>query len=564
MKPPFVPGLKRHLALVLGGLVISLFFSTVSVAQPAGGDRTEYKPSDGEFDAVGKAVVELLQTRDAGRFATNWTVRAQDWQSLISTNLKPADLEKLNAYAKGSQRNVQQLESSAKAFLARADSLHLDFSKGDWHSKIVAPRHVGKIYHFDPKDGGMTAPYLEKLEIILDPATAASQTNQGKFKLLVRGLEKFPGGWRISRDLQWTSFPTNVADEKTLRELAILEKIAAYKGINGQDDPSLVKFGESLMRFVQTGDTNLFAKEALVNGDQVWAMFEKSGRKGPSRQEIDEEIAKQNAEQVRVAQKMLQLMTEAGIDLQQADIKITDVALDRVQAQGPAGTLDNLIGQQFKLALKVNTEAKAKNGTALSGDYVLAAKTIMKLDDGWKVMSDVHWEKLPAGVVDEKISAAMEFENYVAEHGTLPLKTSAPEIEFTTLAGEKKMKLSDLRGKVVILDFWATWCGPCQEPMAELQKLQQDHSNWQDKVAIMPLSIDDTLDVVVKHVDKRGWTNTFNVWAGDGGWRSAPAKTFRVTGVPTTYVIDADGKIVWAGHPSGKDFGNMVDKLLQR
>ena len=58
MKPPFLPGLKRHLALVLGGLVTSLFISTVSVAQPSGFDRTEYQPVTGEFDPVGKAVLE--------------------------------------------------------------------------------------------------------------------------------------------------------------------------------------------------------------------------------------------------------------------------------------------------------------------------------------------------------------------------------------------------------------------------------------------------------------------------------------------------------------------------
>jgi thiol-disulfide isomerase/thioredoxin len=523
----------------------------------------EYQPAGDEFDAVGKAVVQLLQTKDDARFATNMSVSAEDWQSLITTNLPVADQERMRGYAKGSQYNRQRTETSAKALLARAESLHLDFSKEELSFHIVAPTHFGKIYFSNPKDGGLTAPYLEKLEIILDPAAAAGRTNQGDFKLVARGLEKFPGGWRFTEGLQWTAFPTNLVDEKTLRELAILEKIAAHKGFTGEDDPSLLKLGEALVRFVQTGDTNRFEKEALVNSDQVWAMFQKSGRKGLSRQEIDEEIARQNREQIGIARKLLQLMIEAGVDLQPADVQIRTASLDRCQAQGGSGSLDDLIGEQFKLVLSVKTEAKAKNGASLSGDYVLAAKTIMKLGDDWKVMNDVHWEKLPAGVVDAQTTAAMEFENYVAKNGTLPLQTTAPEIEFTTLVAEKKMKLSDLRGKVVILDFWATWCGPCQDPMAELQTLRKNHADWQDQVAIVPLSIDDTIDVLRKHVNQRGWTNTFNVWAGDGGWHSAPAQAFRVNGVPTTYLIDAQGKIVWAGHPSGKDFGKAVDGLVK-
>jgi len=82
-------------------------------------------------------------------------------------------------------------------------------------------------------------------------------------------------------------------------------------------------------------------------------------------------------------------------------------------------------------------------------------------------------------------------------------------------------------------------------------------------VAIVPLSIDDTLDVVRRHVNKRGWTNTFNVWGGDGGWQSAPAKAFRVSAVPTTYIIDASGKIVVGGHPAAMALEQRVDEALK-
>ena len=83
-------------------------------------------------------------------------------------------------------------------------------------------------------------------------------------------------------------------------------------------------------------------------------------------------------------------------------------------------------------------------------------------------------------------------------------------------------------------------------------------------MAIVPLSIDDTLDIVRQHVNKRQWTNTLNAWAGEGGWNSAPAKAFRVSGVPTTYLIDPQGKIATAGHPGGMKIEQQVDAMLNQ
>ena len=426
MKPAAFPGRGPFVPICLTGLLLCLLPSAAPAAAPTSGNSGEYQPAGNEFDAVGKAVVQLLQTRDAARFATNMAVSADDWHSILNTNQAKEDQDRINSFAMGASRNVQQAEAGAKAVLDRADSLHLDFSKADLSFQITVPKDFGKVYFSSPsRDDGLTAPYLQKLEITVIPAVTDGQTNQGDFRLLLNGLEKFPGGWRLSRGIQWTSFPTNIVEQKTIQELGLSEKVVTDHAITGQDDPTLLDFGKSLIRFVRTGDTNVFQKEALVDSDQVWALYQKRSGPGPTRKELDDEIATQNQEQLDHAQKMLNLMTLIGIDLGQADIRIKQVTLAQCQSEGAPGTVDELIGQQFKLALTVKTDAKAKNGVSLAGDYVLAAKTILRLGTAWTVMDDVHWESLPDGIVNDEAAAAMKFENYVAETGTLPPQTQA-------------------------------------------------------------------------------------------------------------------------------------------
>jgi hypothetical protein len=77
------------------------------------------------------------------------------------------------------------------------------------------------------------------------------------------------------------------------------------------------------------------------------------------------------------------------------------------------------------------------------------------------------------------------------------------------------------------------------------------------------MSIDDTAAQVRKHIEKRGWTNTVNMWAGPGGWDSTPANQFRIHSVPTMYLIGTKGKVVHAGHLEVSGIERMIKNMVK-
>jgi peroxiredoxin len=114
----------------------------------------------------------------------------------------------------------------------------------------------------------------------------------------------------------------------------------------------------------------------------------------------------------------------------------------------------------------------------------------------------------------------------------------APDFTLKDTDGNS-VKLSDLKGSVVVLDFWATWCGPCKQSLPLLNKVYDQHKAKGLKVYTVDLK--EAVDLVKTTMKDRGYTMPCLLDTD-----AAVAKLYKVSGIPSTFLVGADGNIKWA------------------
>jgi thiol-disulfide isomerase/thioredoxin len=136
----------------------------------------------------------------------------------------------------------------------------------------------------------------------------------------------------------------------------------------------------------------------------------------------------------------------------------------------------------------------------------------------------------------------------------------APELEGVDVSG-KPLKLSEFRGKVVMLDFWATWCPPCMDLVPHERGLVADHKN--EPFVLLGVSADNSISDIEK-VEGNGKV-TWRNWWFEGREREKVLKTWRVDAFPTIILIDHNGVIRqrWRGSPGESKIDKEVNKLIQ-
>lgn len=134
----------------------------------------------------------------------------------------------------------------------------------------------------------------------------------------------------------------------------------------------------------------------------------------------------------------------------------------------------------------------------------------------------------------------------------------APDFTLLDTKG-KKISLSDYKGKIVIVDFWATWCGPCRRGIPDLVNIQK---SYKDKVVVIGISLDrETKEDVVPFMEafEINYPIVF-------GTQKVTTDYGGVSAIPTSFVIDQAGNIVdkHVGLVDKATYTKVIDKLLKK
>jgi peroxiredoxin len=138
---------------------------------------------------------------------------------------------------------------------------------------------------------------------------------------------------------------------------------------------------------------------------------------------------------------------------------------------------------------------------------------------------------------DKELARAIDLEGLIRSAGTAAGR-QAPSFSLPTLDGSE-VSLEAMHGKIVLLNFWATWCGPCRTEMPSLEQLYRDFSAHPD-FALVTVSTEGSTRSVENFMTKNGYDFPVLLDADN-----AVSRAFGVSALPSTFVIDREGRIVW-------------------
>jgi thiol-disulfide isomerase/thioredoxin len=251
--------------------------------------------------------------------------------------------------------------------------------------------------------------------------------------------------------------------------------------------------------------------------------------------------------------------------------------LKRVKGQALA-EMGEVAGAESLLREAVRLQSSATNFTAL-GQFLLDQGNIKQgtemllnaLAEGFsrrqatleqtvrQLLIDVQaGHGMFADNLDKEIRRRKEAREREKESALLADRIDRPAPSFALRDTQDRLwRLADLSGKVVLLNFWATWCGPCLAELPHYQKLVEEYKNEQD-VVMLAISTDEDPEMVREWLAEQGYS--FTVLHDDG-----TSIDYHVTGVPSSFFIDPTGRIQYstAGFPGPEKYLDETRKRIE-
>ena len=144
----------------------------------------------------------------------------------------------------------------------------------------------------------------------------------------------------------------------------------------------------------------------------------------------------------------------------------------------------------------------------------------------------------------------------------LDVGDAAPDLAIANWVKGDAVDLASFEGKkVAVVEFWATWCGPCKTSIPHLTELQKQFAD--DDVVVIGVSSGEKLGTVKDFVEDWGKKMDYTVaWDDEGKTYDAWVKAAGENGIPTAFVVDKKGKVAWIGHPMS-GLGKAIEGVLE-
>ena len=216
------------------------------------------------------------------------------------------------------------------------------------------------------------------------------------------------------------------------------------------------------------------------------------------------------------------------------------------------------------------TTKKAPGGVVTEKDrlFIGADNLVYRLEDaynvGWSGSRSLRNVKVNAPLTAASFKFTLPPGAHLPEPPKPLLAVGTPAPDFAATAPDgSQVHLSDYKGKTVVLDFWSTWCGPCQMSMPHLEKVYQAVKG--QNVAVLGVCVWDEKPAYDKWVtDKKGTYDFPTAFDPAGrGKDSIASKLYHVSGIPTQYVIDKGGNIA-ASTVGYDEKGTALEDALKR